>query len=398
LTLLAQFTDSAALLAALAGVPLTQAQRALLQLLLGGQQSYSDIASMLDSEPSEVQAQAREALEAIAGEDPDRSLPLTDYLLGQADEATARETARQLAEDGGAREMARLLTSQLTVIAPEAELPAIPVGGPSSRPHRGGAKKRRFGHRRSAGSGRLRPLAILRRAASATRARPGVAALAFVVSFVVVAAALVIGGVFRSGGDSGSSADSSSSLPAGTIATVEGAPSGLGEISKASYERTFAQTAMADGLKTAPKPGDSSYTTVHDAAVGSLLQAVWIQAEARQMGISVKDSQVAAGVAKLKQRYKTAAAYKKSLRQAHFTNSEIKDRVKLQLLTTEIEQQVAGGRSTKKAQQSALSRFSNTYASSWQGRTTCADGYVVQGCSNYVAPPSSTTTTPTTTP
>jgi SurA-like N-terminal domain len=380
------------LLAVLAAVPVTQAQRALLQLLLSGRQSYSELASLLGAEPSWIRAQAREALEAIAGEDPDRTLPLTDYLLGQADEATARATARRLAEDGETSELARLLCSQLTEIAPASKLPATPVGEPPARPHRGRAGKTRFGQRTGSGSSRFRPQAVLRGAASAVRARSGVAATALIASFILVAAALVIGGVFGSG-DSGSTAGSSSGSSPGTIATVEGAPSGLGEISKASYERTLAQTAAADGLKAAPRPGDSSYTAVHDAAIGSLLQAVWIQAQARQVGISVKDSKVAAGVAKLKRRYKTAAAYKRSLRQAHFSNSEIQERVKLQLLITKIERQVAGGRSTKKAQQSALSRFSRTYASSWTGRTTCASGYVVQGCSNYVAPQSGTTTT-----
>jgi hypothetical protein len=376
----------------LAGVPVTQAQRALLQLLLSGRQSYGELASLLGAELSWIRAQAREALEAMAGEDPDRTLPLTDYLLGQADEATARATARQLAEDGETSELARLLCSQLTEIAPGAKLPATPVGGPPARPHRGRAGKTRFGQRTRSGSSRFRPRAVVRGAASAVRARPGVAAIAFIASFILVAAALVIGGVFGSG-DSGSAADLSSGLSAGTIATVEGAPGGLGEITKASYERTFAQTAAADGLKAAPKPGDSSYSAVHDAAIGSLLQAVWVQAQADKMGISIKDADVAAQVAKLRSRYKTAAAYKRSLRQAQFTNTDVHERVKLQLLITKIEQQVAGGRSTKKAQKSALSRFSQTYSRAWTARTTCATGYVVQGCSNYVAPTGGTTTT-----
>ena len=89
----------------------------MLQLLLTGGQSYEDLGSLLGLEPSRVRAQAREALRAMAGDDPDEHLDLTDYLLGQLDPVAAAATAHRLTEDADACELGRLLSTQLTVIA-----------------------------------------------------------------------------------------------------------------------------------------------------------------------------------------------------------------------------------------------------------------------------------------
>src|SRR6476661_1373333 len=66
-------------------VALTDEQRAMLQLLLEGGQSYDDISSLLGITPDEVRSRARAALTEIGGADPDSQVALSDYLLGQAD-------------------------------------------------------------------------------------------------------------------------------------------------------------------------------------------------------------------------------------------------------------------------------------------------------------------------
>jgi hypothetical protein len=106
-------------------MPLTDDQRAMLQLLLQRGQSYEDIASLLGLDVEQVRSRARAALTEIGGEDPDRDVSLTDYLLGQADPIGRADAARQLGSDPKARDLAERLATQLRVLAPGAELPDL---------------------------------------------------------------------------------------------------------------------------------------------------------------------------------------------------------------------------------------------------------------------------------
>jgi hypothetical protein len=113
-------------------MPLTDDQRAMLQLLLQQGQSYEDIGSLLGLDVNQVRSRAREALTEIGGEDPDRDVSLTDYLLGQADPIGRADAARQLGADPKARDLADRLATQLRVLAPGADLPELPGAGPTT--------------------------------------------------------------------------------------------------------------------------------------------------------------------------------------------------------------------------------------------------------------------------
>jgi hypothetical protein len=111
---------------------LSEDQRAMLQLLLERDQSYADIGSLLGLDTDEVRARARSALTEMGGEDPDREVGLTDYLLGQADPIGRADAVRHLGADPGAHALAVKLVAQLRLIAPGAELPELPA--PRGRP------------------------------------------------------------------------------------------------------------------------------------------------------------------------------------------------------------------------------------------------------------------------
>jgi hypothetical protein len=114
-------------------VPLTDEQRAMLQLLLEGGQGYDDIGSLLGIGPDEVRSRARAALREMGGADPDGQVGLSDYLLGQADPIGRADAVRQLQSDPEANALADRLVQQLRLIAPKATLPEIP-------PPRGGRR------------------------------------------------------------------------------------------------------------------------------------------------------------------------------------------------------------------------------------------------------------------
>jgi hypothetical protein len=108
-------------------VALTDEQRAMLQLLLEGGQGYPEIGSLLGISPEEVRSRARAALGEIGGADPDAQVPISDYLLGQADPIGRADAVRHLQSDPEANALAERLVAQLRLLAPRAELPEIPA-------------------------------------------------------------------------------------------------------------------------------------------------------------------------------------------------------------------------------------------------------------------------------
>jgi hypothetical protein len=107
-------------------VALTDEQRAMLQLLLEGGQTYEDIGSLLGIGPEEVRSRARSALREIGGADPDGEVGLSDYLLGQADPIGRADAVRYLQSDPEANALAERLVQNLRLLAPKAQLPEVP--------------------------------------------------------------------------------------------------------------------------------------------------------------------------------------------------------------------------------------------------------------------------------
>src|SRR5205809_3065186 len=114
-------------------------QQAMLQLVLERGQSYADLASVLGVDEAEVRSRARAALTELAGEDPDRNVGLTDYLLGQADPIGRADAVRHLRDAPEDQRLVEELVPKLRLIAPEAELPRLPgqPRAPRSRPSLG---------------------------------------------------------------------------------------------------------------------------------------------------------------------------------------------------------------------------------------------------------------------
>lgn len=129
------------------------------------------------------------------------------------------------------------------------------------------------------------------------------------------------------------------SVPSGDVAIVKGVPGDIGTISEAELKRGILQQASQGGLKKAPKPGGEKYEELKTAALGELLDTVWIQGEAEELNISVTDKQVETELEKIKeQNFNTEQAYQEFLKTSHFTQEDVNDRVKLQLLSTQIQE------------------------------------------------------------
>jgi parvulin-like peptidyl-prolyl isomerase len=132
------------------------------------------------------------------------------------------------------------------------------------------------------------------------------------------------------------------SVPDGDVALVTSVPDDIGTVSEAEFKRALLQQAAQAKLKGTPKPGDDKYDELKKAALGELLDTIWIQGEAEELGISVTPKQIATELAQIKKtNFKTEAEYQKFLKTSRFSKEDVLARVKLQLLSTQIQEAIS---------------------------------------------------------
>lgn len=132
------------------------------------------------------------------------------------------------------------------------------------------------------------------------------------------------------------------SVPDGDVAIVTSVPDDIGTVSEAEFKLALLQQAAQAKLKGTPKPGDDKYDELKKAALGELLDTIWIQGEAEELGISVTPKQIATELAQIKKtNFKTEAEYQKFLKTSRFTKEDVLARVKLQLLSTQIQEAIS---------------------------------------------------------
>lgn len=128
----------------------------------------------------------------------------------------------------------------------------------------------------------------------------------------------------------------------GEVAIVEDAPEGLGTITEEDFQRRLAQAAAAAQVSPVPKPGDKQYDELKETALGELFDAVWLQGLAEEKDIVVTEKEIADELKKLKkQTFKSEAEYKAFLKKSKFTQEDVDERVKIQILSEKIQKQIS---------------------------------------------------------
>jgi hypothetical protein len=125
--------------------------------------------------------------------------------------------------------------------------------------------------------------------------------------------------------------------------------------------------------------------------MSSLLEAAWIYGEADERGIAVTHAQVAGGVASLKRgSFKSGGEFRAFLRESRYTRHDVSERVEIQLLSVQLQRQIAGRieRESRNEfeEQRAFKEFVDEFLEKWRGRTVCAPAYATVRCSNGPAP------------
>jgi parvulin-like peptidyl-prolyl isomerase len=132
------------------------------------------------------------------------------------------------------------------------------------------------------------------------------------------------------------------SVPSGDVALVKSVPDEVGQVSEEEFERALEQQAAQGKLKKAPQPGDPKYDELKEAAMTELLNSIWLRGQAEELGITVTEKQVETELAKIKKEsFPTPSSYNKFLKESHYTQEDVNDRVELQLLSTQIQQRIS---------------------------------------------------------
>ena len=131
------------------------------------------------------------------------------------------------------------------------------------------------------------------------------------------------------------------SVPDGDIALVEEVPDGKGNISQEDYDRSFRQTWKRGGLQQAPEPGDAQFDQIKEAAINDLLDQAWLTGEAAELGVTATDREIQNEFETIRQdQFPNEAAFQTFLEDSGFTEEEVLDRVRLQVLSRKIEEQI----------------------------------------------------------
>ena len=134
----------------------------------------------------------------------------------------------------------------------------------------------------------------------------------------------------------------SPSVPSGDVALIEDVPDDVGHISQKDFDRALVQQVAQAKLKKTPARDSKKFDELKEAALGELIDQAWIAGQAEELDIDVTDKQVEDELATIKkQNFGSDGAYAKFLEESKFTQEDVDARVRLQLLSTQIQQKVS---------------------------------------------------------
>jgi len=132
------------------------------------------------------------------------------------------------------------------------------------------------------------------------------------------------------------------SIPSGAVAVVEDVPDDVGTITEAELRHAVVQAAAESQISPVPKPGEEQYDGLRETALGELLDSIWIQGQAAEMGFpEPTPKEIDAELEKLKeQSFQSEKQYREFLEESHYTAEDVDRRVTLQILSTKIQSQI----------------------------------------------------------
>jgi hypothetical protein len=164
-------------------------------------------------------------------------------------------------------------------------------------------------------------------------------------------------------------------VPSGAVAVIEDVPGDVrtvtdcngkeveddpGVITQAEFDCSFEQTIARAGLRETPKPGSRQYEDLRNATMGDLLDVAWIQAEAEDRGITASDreidgqlQQIVAGSFRCPPEVEPfeCKEFKQFVESSQLSEDDVLLRVKLQVLSQGLQEQITGEAAAISAEQ-----------------------------------------------
>lgn len=199
---------------------------------------------------------------------------------------------------------------------------------------------------------------------------------------------------------------SAPSVPRGAVVIVEGAPPDLNVITRAEFDHEMRVQALEGGLKGVPRPNSPDYRSLKRQVMSKLIGVDWVEAQAQQMGLAPTPREIVE---------KLSPGEGKAMKELGLTQGDVDARMRWFLAGDKIQEMLRErvgepsaveirdyyeenrqtGESLAEAreeiaaaiktqQESELfNRVETRYRSEWRAQTVCADGFVVEECSNY---------------
>jgi parvulin-like peptidyl-prolyl isomerase len=133
----------------------------------------------------------------------------------------------------------------------------------------------------------------------------------------------------------------SPSVPSGAVAKVENVPDEFSTVSQEEFDKAMERQTAQAKLKKAPVPGSKKYEEMKEAALGELLEGVWIRGEAEEMGITVTKKQVEEKLKEIKaQSFPSKGSFQKFLKESKLTPEDVNNIVETTIMSEAIQEQV----------------------------------------------------------
>ena len=130
-------------------------------------------------------------------------------------------------------------------------------------------------------------------------------------------------------------------IPGDDVAVVEEAPDGLGPITREDFDRALEQAAAAESIRRVPAPSSPRYQQLKEAALNNLFDLIWIQGEAADLDIKADADEVTSLLEQtIEQNFRNQQEFEEFREQSNFTQEDIRTRIRLQILSNKIQEQV----------------------------------------------------------
>jgi hypothetical protein len=156
---------------------------------------------------------------------------------------------------------------------------------------------------------------------------------------------------------------------------------GAEAITGATYLNWAAVARDAPDAHKGHKHARITNAEVAEQVMGFLVSSDWVIGEARERGIVIAEATVRRQFDRIRdQQFRHHGEFRKFLRSSGETVANLLFRVRLDLLSAQIQKQVLAGHRGARTQQRVLSNFVGEFKSRWTAQTYCEPAYAIADC------------------